>query len=84
MILGDSTGLSPMWVVFAILFFGGAFGFIGMFIGVPTFAVIYWIIKNKIVQHLAEKDMPTCTAEYMQPLSDYIPSNKKKNSKPPQ
>lgn len=80
MILGDSTGLSPMWVVFAILFFGGAFGFIGMFIGVPTFAVIYWIIKNKIVAHLEEKDMPTCTSEYLKPLSDYIPTNKKRNS----
>ena len=84
MILGDSTGLSPLWIVFAILFFGGAFGFIGMFIGVPTFAVIYWIIKNKIVLHLEEKNMPTCTAEYQQPLSDYIPSNKDKLRKPPQ
>ena len=64
------------------MFFGGAFGFIGMFIGVPTFAVIYWIIKNKIVLHLEEKDMPTCTADYQQPLSDYIPTNKKNDVKP--
>lgn len=34
MILGDSTGLSAFWVVFAILLFGGVFGPVGMFIGV--------------------------------------------------
>jgi predicted PurR-regulated permease PerM len=73
-ILGDSTGLSPLWVVFSILFFGGAFGFVGVFIGVPTFAVIYWIIKNKIVLHLEEKNMPTSTGEYMNPLSLHIPT----------
>jgi hypothetical protein len=55
MILGDSTGLSPCGGFFALLFFGGAFGFIGMFIGVPTFAVIYWIIKNKIGRPLRGK-----------------------------
>ena len=39
-ILGDSTGLSAFWVVFSILLGGGLFGFVGMILGVPTFAVI--------------------------------------------
>ena len=39
-ILGDSTGLSAFWVVFAILVGGGLFGFMGMTLGVPTFAFI--------------------------------------------
>lgn len=68
MILGDSTGLSAFWVVFAILFFGGAFGIFGMFIGVPTFAVIYYLIKEASAARLAAKGMPTDTAYYLTPL----------------
>ena len=45
-ILGDSTGLSAFWVVFSILFGGGMFGFVGMILGVPTFAVILLYCKN--------------------------------------
>jgi predicted PurR-regulated permease PerM len=40
-ILGDSTGLSSFWVVFAILVGGGLFGVPGMIIGVPLLAVIF-------------------------------------------
>ena len=39
-ILGNSTGLSSFWVLFSILVFGGLWGFVGMVIGVPLFAVI--------------------------------------------
>lgn len=49
-ILGDSTGLSSFWVLFSILLFGGMWGFVGMIIGVPLFAVIYDVIK-KLVFH---------------------------------
>ena len=45
-ILGDSTGVSPFWIVFSILLGGGLFGFIGMLLGVPTFAVIYFLVKT--------------------------------------
>ena len=44
-ILGNSTGLSSFWVIFSILLGGGLFGFLGMLLGVPTFAVIYYIIQ---------------------------------------
>jgi predicted PurR-regulated permease PerM len=47
-ILGDSTGLSPFWVIFAIIIFGKFFGFVGMFLGVPILAVIKNIIKRQI------------------------------------
>ena len=46
-ILGSSTGLSTFWVMFAILIGGGMFGFLGMLLGVPTFAVIYYIRHKK-------------------------------------
>ena len=45
-ILGSSTGLSTFWVMFAILIGGGMFGFLGMLLGVPTFAVIYYIVLS--------------------------------------
>ena len=49
-ILGNTTGLSSFWVLFAILLFGGLWGFAGMIVGVPLFAVIYDVIK-KLVFH---------------------------------
>ena len=54
-ILGDSTGLSAFWVLFSILLFGGLFGVVGMIIGVPTFAVFYYVVKLFITQKLEEK-----------------------------
>ncbi len=45
-IIGSNTGLSSFWVLFAILLFGGLFGFVGMIIGVPIFAVIYDVFKK--------------------------------------
>ncbi len=39
-ILGDSVGVSPFWVIFAILIFGGLFGIWGMIFGVPAIAAI--------------------------------------------
>lgn len=57
-ILGDSTGLSPFWVIFAILVGGGLFGFVGMLLGVPIFAVIYYIFQKIIRYFLRRKKLP--------------------------
>lgn len=54
-ILGDSTGLTPFWVIFAIILFGGMFGLLGMFIGVPCFAVIKNIFDGFINKRYKEK-----------------------------
>ena len=56
-ILGDSTGLASFWILFAIMVFGGIFGFVGMIIGVPLFAVIYDILKKLIFRGLARKNI---------------------------
>ena len=45
-ILGESTGLSALWVMFAILLFGGIWGIVGMLVGVPLMAVIYDIVRQ--------------------------------------
>ena len=63
-ILGDSTGLSAFWVLFSILLFGGLFGVVGMIVGVPTFAVFYYIVKLFITQRLEKKKLPVETESY--------------------
>lgn len=63
-ILGDSTGVSSFWVLFAILLFGGLFGFMGMLIGVPLFAVIYDIIRRLIRHGLYKNKQEDIYLEY--------------------
>lgn len=64
-ILGDSTGLPAFWVIFAILLGGGLFGFLGMLLGVPTFAVIYSLLKTLIEERLKKKNQPSDTLAYI-------------------
>ncbi|MDR1549778.1 MAG: AI-2E family transporter [Hungatella sp.] len=63
-ILGQSTGLPSFWVLFSILLFGGMFGFVGMIIAVPTFAVIYSVISRLVNRSLKKKDLSLKTADY--------------------
>lgn len=64
-ILGDSTGLSALYVTLAILLFGKLFGFIGMLLGVPTFASLYYIVKRLAEAELKKRSLPTSTEEYI-------------------
>lgn len=66
-ILGDSTGLSAFWVVFSITLFSAIMGPIGMLIGVPTFAVIYSLIRDFAEWRLKTKNMATATDDYASP-----------------
>lgn len=63
-ILGDFIGLSPLWIIVSITVMGGLFGVFGMFLGVPTFAVIYAIIKEITERNLSKKGLPTETDAY--------------------
>lgn len=63
-ILGQSTGLGSIWVLFSILIFGDMFGFVGMIIGVPTFAVIYFLISKYVFRKLREKEMDEEIEDY--------------------
>ncbi|MCR5823729.1 MAG: AI-2E family transporter [Lachnospiraceae bacterium] len=63
-ILGDSTGLSAFWVVVAITLGGGLFKLPGMILGVPTFAVIYFVVKTYVEFKLKEQNMPIQTISY--------------------
>ena len=64
-ILGDSTGLASFWVLFSILLFGGLFGFAGMVLGVPVFAMIYSVISRMVSYGLRSRNLPQETEDYM-------------------
>ncbi|SFN71633.1 Predicted PurR-regulated permease PerM [Pseudobutyrivibrio sp. UC1225] len=64
-ILGDSTGISSFWVVFAVVLGGGYFGFWGMVIAVPIVAIIYYI-TGKLARFLViKRGFPEETEEYI-------------------
>ena len=63
-IIGNSTGLSAFWVVFSILLGGGLFGIPGMILGVPTFAVLSYIVTMLINHNLEKKNLPTDASCY--------------------
>ena len=63
-ILGDSSGLSSFWVLFSILLFGGLMGFVGMIIGVPTFAVMYRLVTEFTTWRLGKKALSGNLNEY--------------------
>ena len=69
-ILGDTTGLSAFWVVFAILIFAKLLGFAGMFIGVPVFAVIYSVVKKFVALRLEARGLSSETASYADDPAD--------------
>ncbi len=63
-ILGNTTGLASFWVMFAIIVGGGLFGFIGMILGVPLFAVFYVYVAKFVNIRLRKKGMDTNTMAY--------------------
>ena len=63
-ILGQTTGLASFWVLFSILLFGGLFGIVGMVIGVPTWAVIYRLTKERVNIKLGKKKLSVDSKDY--------------------
>ncbi len=64
-ILGGSTGLASFWVLFSILLFGGLFGFAGMVLGVPVFAMLYSILRRLVAYGLAKHGLAQDTKDYL-------------------
>lgn len=64
-ILGDSTGISALMVVISISIGGGFFGFMGMLLGVPTFAVLSYLFKCFIHYCLRKKGLPPGHVNYI-------------------
>lgn len=54
-VVGNSVGLSALWVLFAVTVGGGLFGITGMIFGLPAFSVIYELLRRWTNQRLNEK-----------------------------
>ena len=78
-ILGESTGISSLWVVIAILVGGGFGGVLGMFLGVPICACLQTLVKYRVNKRLQARDMPTQTSEYSP--DKHLPKPKEKTDK---
>lgn len=63
-LVGNNTGINEFWVTFSLLLFGGIFGFFGMVIGVPLFAVIYYLVVRFLNARLRKKGMPILAESY--------------------
>lgn len=64
-LLGDSMGLTSLWIIFAVVIMTALFGIVGMVIGVPLFTVIYMLIRDFIYQKLEKKGLSTETEDYI-------------------
>ena len=84
-ILGSSTGLSGLWVMFAILLFGGLWGIGGMIVGVPLMAVLYNIIRQLahfgLRRHGQEALIEQYNSEFHAPGPEPKKATKKKSGK---
>lgn len=56
-VVGSSVGLSALWVLFAVSVGGGLFGIPGMVFGLPTFSVIYELLRRWTNQRIKEKQI---------------------------
>lgn len=56
-VVGNSVGLSAIWVMLAMLVGGSTLGLIGMLIGIPLFSVAYQLIKDYTNKRLNKKDL---------------------------
>ncbi len=74
-ILGGSTGLRPLWIIFAITIGGWVAGPIGMFLGVPCVAVIAFLVDRFLNKRLERKAISA--DEYTLNDGYYLPELKK-------
>ena len=56
-LLGESTGIRAVYVVFAVIVGGGLFGIVGMFVSVPLFAVVYTLCSEFINEKISQKNI---------------------------
>lgn len=85
-LIGKRIGISSFWTIVSLLAAGRMFGFWGMFLGAPVFAVLYGVIKRWLGQRLEARDCSSDTADYFDYLHEpphgimHIAFRKKKKS----
>ena len=80
-ILGNTTGLPGLWVMFAILLFGGLWGIGGMILGVPLMAVLYDIGRQLAYYGIRRQGAGEMIDEYNAEYHPPIKIVKKKQKK---
>ena len=55
-ILGDSTGLKPLWIIVAITIGGSLGGVLGMFLGVPIVAFLRYLANRFLTYRLRKRN----------------------------
>ena len=54
-LVGDSVGLHPVWLMFALLAFGSLFGFLGLLLAVPVAAAIGVVARFGVKRYLESR-----------------------------
>lgn len=67
-ILGDQLGISGFWIMFSVLIGGGLFGFMGLLLSVPIFAVVYLLLGEKVNDRLVRLGYATAENVRVDPL----------------
>ena len=80
-ILGNQLGMNAFWILFSIVIGGGLFGFVGMILAVPCFAVIYPMFKETVNSRLVKKQLSANTNDYFTEEKSIIVKDKKNKSK---
>ena len=83
-VVGSAIGLNSFWVLIAVLVGGGLFGFFGMALGVPIFAVIYRYISMNTNDRLRRKNQEQATRKYEDYSKYDIEREELKNHEKPQ
>ena len=68
-IVGNSVGISGVWVLFSIIVGGSLFGVPGMIMGLPTFGVLYTLLREAAHARLAKKGRTPEDPEHLAPAS---------------
>mgnify|MGYP001042206349 FL=1 len=79
-ILGGSTGLPAFWVMISLFVGGGLFGFAGMILAVPTFALIYSLTRESVESKLKKKKLPVSTQYYVENPDKLYASKREKKA----
>lgn len=82
-VLGNSVGLSSLWIIIALMLFSGLFGILGMLIGVPIFTIIYNTIRDltnrKLKKSGHEPDSDEYERLFISPSTTFAGSTDEKN-----
>ncbi len=62
-IIGNSTGMKPLWIIFAITIGGHLAGLIGMFLGVPVVAILSYLFDLYLAHRLSKKKISDAMVE---------------------